>query len=265
MGPKMTITAQLKLINARIDRICMQLGRPRQDVTLLAVTKTFSPEAVAEAVAAGQRDFGENYVQEGVEKIVALRRSHPQVPLQWHCIGPVQSNKTQLVATHFDWVQSVCRLKIAQRLSAQRPPEYKPLQICLQVNVDGASSKSGIAPDQALALALAVAELPRLQLRGLMCIPDPAPTAQAQHAVFVRAQALFDALNRHGLGLDTLSMGMSDDLEPALAAGSTMLRVGRAIFGQRDDPAQARAQCADGARLTSSTGSNGPALSTTGD
>lgn len=212
---------------------CAQAGRDVNAVTLLAVSKTFGPEAVAEALTAGQRAFGENYIQEGVEKILALRASHPAVALEWHCIGPVQSNKTRLVAAHFDWVQSVDRLKIAQRLSEQRPPELPPLQVCLQVNVDGGANKSGVAPTELPPLAAAVAALPGLKLRGLMCIPEPAEGFEAQRVVFQQARALFDDLNARGLGLDTLSMGMSDDLDAAVAAGSTMVRVGRAVFGSR--------------------------------
>lgn len=212
---------------------CAQAGRDVNAVTLLAVSKTFGPEAVAEALAAGQHAFGENYIQEGVEKILALRASHPGATLEWHCIGPVQSNKTRLVAAHFDWVQSVDRLKIAERLSEQRPAELAPLQVCLQVNVDGGATKSGVAPADLPELAAAVAALPHLKLRGLMCIPDPADTFEAQRTVFLQARALFDGLIQQGLGLDTLSMGMSDDLDAAVAAGSTMVRVGRAVFGAR--------------------------------
>lgn len=212
---------------------CSQADRDVKAVTLLAVSKTFGPEAVADALAAGQTAFGENYIQEGVEKILALRVSHPQAAITWHCIGPVQSNKTRLVATHFDWVQSVDRLKIAQRLSEQRPDGLPPLQVCLQVNVDGGANKSGVAPDELSALAQAVAALPNLRLRGLMCIPEPAEGFDAQRALFLRAKALFDELNARGLALDTLSMGMSEDLDAAIAAGSTMVRVGRAVFGHR--------------------------------
>lgn len=212
---------------------CSQAGRDVKAVTLLAVSKTFEPEAVAEALAAGQTAFGENYIQEGVEKILALRASHPQQGIAWHCIGPVQSNKTRLVAAHFDWVQSVDRLKIAQRLSEQRPDGLPPLQVCLQVNVDGGANKSGVTPEEALALAHTVAGLPNLRLRGLMCIPEPAEGFEAQRVLFGRAKALFDDLNARGFGLDTLSMGMSEDLEAAIAAGSTMVRVGRAVFGHR--------------------------------
>ena len=212
---------------------CSQADRDVKAVTLLAVSKTFGPEAVADALAAGQTAFGENYIQEGVEKILALRASHPQAAITWHCIGPVQSNKTRLVAAHFDWVQSVDRLKIAERLSQQRPSELGPLQVCLQVNVDGGANKSGVAPAELPELAHAVAALPNLRLRGLMCIPEPADGFAAQVLVFQQARALFDQLNAQGLRLDTLSMGMSEDLDAAIAAGSTMVRVGRAVFGQR--------------------------------
>ncbi len=226
-----TIAAKLQHVRARIATACQQAGRNVQDVTLLAVSKTFGPEAVRAAAAAGQRDFGENYIQEGVDKIAALADLRGQ--LRWHCIGPIQSNKTRLVAEQFDWAHGVDRLKTAERLSAQRPPGLPPLNLCLQVNIDGGPTKSGVAPAEALALAQAVAALPRLRLRGLMTIPDPAPDFAAARAVHASARALFDQLNAAGLGLDTLSMGMSDDLEAAVAAGSTMVRVGSAIFGTR--------------------------------
>ncbi len=203
------------------------------EVTLLAVSKTFGPDAVRQAQAAGQRSFGENYVQEGVEKILALRESAAPLPIEWHCIGPVQSNKTRLVASHFDWVQSIDRLKIAERLNEQRPPDFLPLQVCLQVNVDGGSTKSGVTPDELPALARAVSALPRLRLRGLMCIPEPTADVEQQRAVFQRARALWEGLRADGFEVDTLSMGMSDDLEAAISAGSTMVRVGRSIFGSR--------------------------------
>jgi pyridoxal phosphate enzyme (YggS family) len=187
---------------------------------------------VREAAAAGQQAFGENYIQEGVDKITALRA----LALQWHMIGPIQSNKTRLVAEHFDWVHTVDRLKIAQRLSEQRPAALAPLQVCIQVNVDGGPTKSGVAPADALALARAVAARPGLVLRGVMCIPDPAPDFVAQQALFIRAQAVFDQIKAAEPGLaqwDTLSMGMSADLEAAIHAGSTLVRVGTAIFGGR--------------------------------
>jgi len=227
----MTVIAdQLQSVHARIAAACHAAGRDPAGVTLLAVSKTFGPEAVRAAHAAGQTAFGENYIQEGVQKITVLA----DLPLQWHCIGPIQSNKTRLVAEHFAWVQTVDRLKIAQRLSEQRPDALPPLQVCLQVNVDGGATKSGVAPHEALALARAVAVLPRLRLRGLMCIPDPQPDFESMKAVFLRAKDLYEQLRAQGLALDTLSMGMTADLEAAIHAGSTMVRVGTAIFGGRD-------------------------------
>ena len=224
------IADNLQRIQTRIANACKQAGRVPESVALLAVSKTFGADAVVQAHAAGQLAFGENYIQEAVGKITALTH----LPLQWHCIGPIQSNKTRLVAEHFDWVHTVDRLKTAQRLSEQRPAHRAPLQVCIQVNVDGGPTKSGVPPAEALALAQAVSALPRLRLRGLMCIPEPAPDFAAACALFARARALFDALNREGLGLDTLSMGMSDDLEAAIASGSTLVRVGSAIFGARN-------------------------------
>ena len=223
------IAAQLQAVHARIAAACLAAGRSTDSVQLLAVSKTFGPEAVRTAHAAGQMAFGENYIQEAVDKMALLA----DLPLQWHCIGPIQSNKTRLVAAHFQWAQTVDRLKIAQRLSEQRPDHLPPLQVCLQVNVDGGLTKSGVSPDELPALAQAVAALPRLQLRGLMCIPDPQEDAEAMRAVFLRARALYEDLRARGLPLDTLSMGMSGDLEAAIAAGSTMVRVGTAIFGGR--------------------------------
>jgi len=231
-----TIQDQLHRVHERIAAASQTAGRRLESVGLLAVSKTFGEDAVRQAYAAGQRAFGENYIQEAVKKIAAL--SDLRAQLQWHCIGPVQSNKTRLVAEHFDWVQTVDRLKIAQRLSEQRPTHLAPLQVCIQVNVDGGPTKSGVPPGQALALARAVQGLPQLRLRGLMCIPEPAPDFETACAVFVRAKTLFDDLNRAGLGLDTLSMGMSADLEAAVASGSTLVRVGSAIFGQRSYPAR---------------------------
>ena len=224
-----TIPGNLQHVRARIATACQRAGRGVEEVTLLAVSKTFGADAVRAAAAAGQRAFGENYIQEGVEKIAALR----DLGLMWHCIGPIQSNKTRLVAEHFDWVHTVDRLKIAERLSAQRPADRPPLNVCIQVNIDGGANKSGVAPGEALALARAVAALPQLNLRGLMSIPEIAPDFEAARAVHAGARALFDQLNADGLGLDTLSMGMSDDLEAAIAAGSTMVRIGTAIFGSR--------------------------------
>nr|WP_315848786.1 YggS family pyridoxal phosphate-dependent enzyme [uncultured Rhodoferax sp.] len=227
------IADNLHAVRTRIAQACTAAGRPVDAVQLLAVSKTFGPDAVQQAFDAGQRAFGENYIQEAVEKITALAA----LPIEWHCIGPIQSNKTRLVAAHFQWAHTVDRLKIAQRLSEQRPAHLPPLQVCVQVNVDGGPTKSGVVPAEALALARAVAQLPRLQLRGLMCIPEPAPDLVASCAVFTRARGLFDALNAAGLGLDTLSMGMSADVDAAVASGSTQVRVGSAIFGARSYPA----------------------------
>jgi pyridoxal phosphate enzyme (YggS family) len=235
-----TIHDNLQSVRQRIAAACSAAGRRVEDVTLLAVSKTFGPEAVREAHAAGQRAFGENYIQEAVEKMGLVA----DLPLAWHCIGPIQSNKTRLVAQHFDWAQSVDRLKIAQRLSEQRPADKPPLSVCIQVNIDGGPGKSGVAPGEALALASEVAQLPRLALRGLMTIPEPAASYAAQLAVHQRARALFDELRAAGLALDTLSMGMTADLEAAIAAGSTMVRVGTAVFGARPRAASATSSAA---------------------
>lgn len=224
-----TIGDNLQSVRTRIATACSAAGRGAGSVTLLAVSKTFGPEAVREAHAAGQTAFGENYIQEAVEKMALLQ----DLPLQWHCIGPIQSNKTRLVAAHFDWAHTVDRLKIAQRLSEQRPEGLAPLQVCIQVNIDGGATKAGVAPGEALALAREVAVLPRLNLRGVMTIPEPSPDTAAQLAMHQRARDLFDALRAAGLPLDTLSMGMTADLEAAVQAGSTMVRVGTAIFGGR--------------------------------
>lgn len=228
------IPQQLAAVRERLRLACEAAGRSPDAVGLLAVSKTFGPDAVAQAMAAGQRAFGENYVQEGVDKILALRASHPGVALEWHCIGPLQTNKTRLVAEHFDWVHTIDRLKVAQRLSDQRPAHLPPLQVCVQVNVDGGANKSGVAPADAPALAQAVAALPGLCLRGLMAIPEPLPDVESQQAVCERVKAVFDGLKGVSPQWDTLSLGMSADLEAAVAAGSTLVRVGTAIFGGRE-------------------------------
>lgn len=228
-----SLQENLHRVRQRIAQQCGVLGRDPQTVQLLAVSKTFALSAVLEAHQAGQQQFGENYIQEGVEKIVACRARSDCRDMVWHCIGPIQSNKTRLVATHFDWVHTVDRLKIAQRLSEQRPPDMPPMQICIQVNVDGGANKAGVAPDDALELGRQVAALPRLRLRGLMTIPEPAPDYASALAPHRAAKALWDHMRAAGLEMDTLSMGMSADLEAALAAGSTMVRVGSAIFGSR--------------------------------
>ena len=224
-----SVSANLAQVRKRIELACQAVGRASDTVKLLAVSKTMPAQAVREAHAAGQLAFGENYIQEGVDKIAALA----DLPLEWHCIGPIQSNKTKLVAENFAWVHSIDRLKIAERLSAQRPAHLPPLQVCLQVNVDGGSNKSGVAPDDLLALAQAVAKLPHLQLRGIMTIPEPAETEAEARAVHQQAKRLLDHLKTAGLTLDTLSMGMTADLEAAVAEGSTCVRVGTAIFGAR--------------------------------
>ena len=223
------LPTQLQSVRARVAAACQAAGRAASEVTLLAVSKTIGPEVVTQAYDAGQTAFGENYIQEAVQKIIQLRH----LPLEWHCIGPIQSNKTRLVAEHFDWVQTLDRLKIAQRLSEQRPAGRPPLQVCIQVNVDGGASKSGVSPSEALALAQSVVALPKLRLRGIMSIPEPTPDFVAACALFARVKAVFDALNAEGLALDTLSMGMSTDMEAAIQSGSTMVRVGTAIFGRR--------------------------------
>ncbi|MDB5958353.1 YggS family pyridoxal phosphate-dependent enzyme [Ramlibacter sp.] len=224
-----TIAANLQTVRSRISTACTAAGRDVTEVTLLAVSKTFPADAVRAAHAAGATEFGENYIQEAVEKQALLT----DLPLTWHCIGPIQSNKTRLVAEHFAWAQSVDRLKIAQRLNEQRPADLPPLSVCIQVNIDGGPGKSGVLPQEALALAREIAQLPRLHLRGLMTIPEPVADFAAQVAVHRRARALFDQLRGAGLALDTLSLGMSADLEAAIQAGSTMVRVGTAIFGGR--------------------------------
>jgi pyridoxal phosphate enzyme (YggS family) len=226
-----TITHNLHDVRRRISQACSDAGRPESAVTLLAVSKTFPAEAVREAHAAGQTAFGENYVQEALDKISALADLRPN--LQWHLIGPLQSNKTRVVAEAFDWVQSIDRLKIAQRLSEQRPLHLPPLQVCIQVNSSGEDSKSGVPPAEALALARAVAALPRLQLRGLMALPAPSPDSGEQRRALNAVRELFHSLQTQGLPLDTLSMGMSADLEAAIVEGSTMVRVGTALFGHR--------------------------------
>lgn len=224
----MAISDSLQSTKNRLTAACVSAGRPADAVRLLAVSKTFPAAAVREAFAAGARAFGENYVQEGLAKIDELADLRGQ--LEWHLIGPLQSNKTRPVAEQFDWVHSVDRLKVAQRLSEQRPHGLAPLNVCLQVNVSGEASKSGLAAAEVAALAHQVAALPRLRLRGLMAVPEPGPGALAQHQAMA---ALFNALRAEGLALDTLSLGMSADLEAAVQAGSTMVRVGTAIFGAR--------------------------------
>jgi pyridoxal phosphate enzyme (YggS family) len=224
-----TVSDNLQKVRKRIELASAAAGRASDAVKLLAVSKTMPAQAVRDAHAAGQLAFGENYIQEGVDKIASLA----DLPLEWHCIGPIQSNKSKWVAENFARAHSIDRLKIAERLSAQRPAHLPPLQVCLQVNVDGGNNKSGVAPAELLALAQAVAKLPHLQLRGIMTIPEPSENKAQIQAVHRRARELFDSLNEAGLKLDTLSMGMTADLEIAITEGSTCLRVGTAIFGAR--------------------------------
>ncbi|MBN9357009.1 YggS family pyridoxal phosphate-dependent enzyme [Herbaspirillum huttiense] len=228
-----SIAQHLQHVQQQIAQAAGQAGRVPSSVQLLAVSKTFGPEAVAEAVAAGQRAFGENYLQEALDKIAALPALVPETPLEWHFIGPIQSNKTRPIAEHFDWVHSVDRLKIAQRLSEQRPEELGPLNICLQVNISAEASKSGLTPEELPEVAAQVAQLPRLRLRGLMAIPAPSDDMKQQRAAFAAVRGLYEQLRTGGLPLDTLSMGMSADLEAAVAEGATIVRVGSAIFGAR--------------------------------
>ena len=227
-----TIAINLQAVDSAIAAAAQAAQRSRQDVRLLAVSKTFGPDAVLEALRAGQSAFGENYVQEALDKIAALE-GHG---IEWHFIGPIQSNKTRPIANHFDWVHTVDRLKIAQRLSEQRDPGRAPLNICLQVNVSGEQSKSGCTPEELPTLAAAVRVLPNLRLRGLMAIPEPETDYDRQRAAFHKLRALFDQLNAQGFGLDTLSMGMSADMQAAVAEGATIVRVGSAIFGARTYP-----------------------------
>lgn len=224
-----TIKSAIQAVTERIRQATLAAGRQPGEVQLLAVSKTFPADCVRQAYAAGQLAFGENYVQESIDKIAQLA----DLPLQWHFIGPLQSNKTRPVAEHFHWVHGIERLKIAERLSAQRPATLPPLQVCIQVNVSGEDSKSGCAFAEVPALAAAIAQLPNLRLRGLMCIPEPSDDRARLQAQFAALRDCLQQLQQQGYRLDTLSMGMSADLELAIAAGSTMVRIGTAIFGAR--------------------------------
>src|SRR3569832_56860 len=202
----------LQSVRERIREACAGARRDVNEITVLAVSKTFGPDTVRDAYDAGQRAFGENYIQEAVEKIELLAA----LPIEWHCIGPIQSNKTRLVAAHFDWAHTIDRLKIAQRLSEQRDEALPPLQVCVQVNIDGGANKSGVAPDEVADLAREIVRLPRLRLRGLMTIPEPVEGFAAQKAVHLKARALFDELRDAGLAIDALSMGLTADLDAAI-------------------------------------------------
>ncbi len=227
-----TIVQNLQAVDHTIVAAAKACGRPRDDILLLAVSKTFPPEAVLEAIAAGQRAFGENYLQEALDKQQAVAAASG-AEIEWHFIGPIQSNKTRPIAENFAWAHTVDRLKIAQRLSEQRPAGMRPLNICLQVNISGEASKSGIAAAELPGLARAVAALPNLRLRGLMAIPEPESDPARQRAPFARLRELLQDLRGDGIAVDTLSMGMSADMAAAIAEGATIVRVGSAIFGSR--------------------------------
>jgi pyridoxal phosphate enzyme (YggS family) len=224
------ILSNLQAIHQAIEQAANAARRDVANVHLLAVSKTFPAEAVREAYSAGQHRFGENYVQEAVDKITALR----DLPIEWHFIGPIQSNKTRDIAKNFSWVHGVDRLKIAQRLSEQRPADLPPLNICLQVNVSGEASKSGVEPGALIALAREVVQLPQIKLRGLMAIPAPSDNFEQQRIPFAQLRRLLQALADEGIALDTLSMGMSHDFAAAIKEGATIIRVGTAIFGKRN-------------------------------
>jgi pyridoxal phosphate enzyme (YggS family) len=224
-----TIASNLQAVRDAIAAAAASARHRASEVNLLAVSKSFAPDALREAYRAGQRCFAESYVQEALDKISALR----DLPIEWHYIGPIQSNKTRAIVENFSWVHSVDRLKIAERLSEQRPAHLPPLQVCLQVNISMEASKSGVAPDEVSVLAHAVAQLPNLKLRGLMAVPAPNDGITAQRLPFAQLRALRDNLNRQGLQLDTLSMGMSHDFAAAIAEGATIVRIGTAIFGDR--------------------------------
>lgn len=230
----MSIAENLEQVRQAIADAARAAGRDPSGVQLLAVSKTFGADAVISAADAGQQAFGENYLQEAIDKIAQVKALRPELALAWHFIGPIQSNKTRPVAEHFDWVHAVDREKIARRLSEQRPAHLPPLNICLQVNVSGEASKSGVAPEELPALAQAVATLPNLRLRGLMAIPEPADDYESQRKPFALLRALQAQLAAQRMPTDTLSMGMSADMAAAIAEGATIVRIGTAIFGKRD-------------------------------
>ena len=238
------VQANLRRVNERITKAARAASRDPSSVRLVAVSKTFPAATIIDALRAGQHAFGENYVQEAVAKIQEVgkmiapdnRTAITDHQLEWHFIGPIQSNKTRAIAEHFDWVQSVERLKVAERLSAQRPNNAPPLNVLLQVNVSAQVTKAGLAPDETPALARVVSSLPRLRLRGLMAIPEPHDDPAQQRPPFRAMKQLFDRLTSDGISMDTLSIGMSADLEAAIAEGATMVRVGTAVFGERDAP-----------------------------
>jgi pyridoxal phosphate enzyme (YggS family) len=228
------IVERLQAVQDQIRRFAAAASRPADAVRLLAVSKTFGPPDVIAAADAGQRAFGESYLQEALDKQASIASLRPDLQLEWHFIGPIQSNKTRAIAASFEWVHAVDRLKIAQRLSEQRPPDLPPLQVCLQVNISGEASKNGVTPQELPALAAAVMGLPNLRLRGLMAIPEPATDFERQRLPFARLRELAESLRAQGMAIDALSMGMSADLQAAIAEGATIVRVGTAIFGQRE-------------------------------
>lgn len=229
-----SISHNLQAVLADIRQYAVSQQRDPENLQLLAVSKTFPVSAIVEAAQAGQLAFGENYVQEAVAKITELRTQHPEIALEWHFIGPIQSNKTRLIASHFDWVHTIDRLEIAERLSRQRPDDLPALNVCIQVNISAEASKSGILPQQAYELAQQLSRLPRLRLRGLMCIPAASNDTVQQAQAFRALRLLRDQLEQQGMLLDTLSMGMSADYHAAIAEGSTLVRIGSVIFGKRD-------------------------------
>ena len=228
-----TLQQRYETVLARIDGACAASGRPAGSVALLAVSKTFDAQAVQALAALGQRAFAESYLQEATDKISRCATERPDLAIEWHFIGPIQSNKTRPIAEQFAWVHSLEREKIARRLSEQRPQSAPPLNVCVQVNVSGEATKSGCRPDEAVALGAAIAQLPGLRLRGVMAIPEPTSDQNRQRAQFAAVRQVFERLRDAGLPVDTLSMGMSDDLEAAIAEGATCVRVGTALFGRR--------------------------------
>lgn len=227
------LQANLRSVHERITKAARGAGRDPSSVRLIAVSKAFNTGTVLNAVTAGQRAFGENYVQEAATKMTGIARLRPDLALEWHFIGPIQSNKTRALAEHFDWVQSVDRVNIAERLSTQRPATLPSLNVLLQVNVSGEASKGGVAANEAVSIARTISRLPQLRLRGLMAIPELHDEFDKQRVPFRAMKRLFDELVTDGVALDTLSMGMSADLEAAIVEGSTMVRIGTAIFGER--------------------------------
>ncbi|MFZ6750993.1 YggS family pyridoxal phosphate-dependent enzyme [Undibacterium sp. Ren11W] len=227
------ISDNLQVVRADLSTCADKFGRDSREITLLAVSKTFAADAVVEAARHGQVCFGENYLQEAIEKMHEVQRLAPELRLEWHFIGPIQSNKTRQIAENFNWVHAVDREKIAQRLSDQRPTGLPAINICLQVNISAEQSKSGVAPAQVLPLALALAAMPGVRLRGLMAVPEASDDVAMQRAAFAQLRKLQENLLEQGVPVDTLSMGMSGDMHAAIAEGSTMLRIGSAIFGKR--------------------------------